>query len=379
MTTHALKAQLCTRYIHPGQALRGTISILSSEEIEWAAAQIHGHVWVNNDEHTIPIVTDRTARLSIDENAFPHMDNLPDITTFNTSRPGSCIYSSKPHVIVSESKTDTCAFALALPERLCPSFHGKSAGVFYIVTITAKIQNYPVASVHLPFEVLGQTYFFSKEKNPVPKTTELRKQTSSSQDTFPIAVRLGIEPPISIREESLHGRYTSELYGKSQISVFTIGKQDQHLVRLILYKQFYYPGDVILGTFDFSQSVLPCFQISSCLQLQEISGKNALTPDKVHQTDIKGTHHMYTMNSTKSNVYLRIPATCIGTLETDMLTFQWQIVFEFVTTAGFNKKDHVQVFQWSIPIQVLPYGPVNEQHFDISAKYYNGPKKEVLF
>lgn len=405
MTTK-FEAQLCTKYVEAGGLVRGCISIINSpdekQHIEWVASQVHGHVWVNDDEHPVPIVDERLASLSLDENPIYQMENLPDITTFSSTRPGACIYSSKPHILLSEASVPVsdCNFVVALPKQLCPSFRGKSAGVFYVISITAKLKNHPSVFIHLRFDVVGSKYLFNPEPLARLSTDSIERRPSIAGDSLmtsarkferkasydedsspqpvpPFAVRNGIEPPLSIRPDLLHGRHMTEVHGKSQVSIYSIGKQKQHLVRLMLYKQYYFPGDTILGSFDFSESDIPCFQISACLAQEEKSCKNALSPGKIQHTTIAATEHAYTTHNLRYNMYLRIPPTALPTIETDVVTLKWKIRFEFVTTAANRQKGAAQVFQWSVPVIIQPPVETQPHHSNIAPKFYVGPKSSV--
>ena len=64
--------------------------------------------------------------------------------------------------------------------------------------------------------------------------------------------------------------------------------------KISIYKQSFYPGDQILGTFDFSHSDLPCYQISACLVRQEIASSLSLFIKKVLDTKVVATDHVYT-------------------------------------------------------------------------------------
>lgn len=277
-------------------------------------------------------------------------------------------------------------FALALPASACPSFRGAAARVFYVLTITAQAARAGSRSVavHLPFEVYAPEFYFqpstlesadeyaaaqlaeraavaasgrsdgsgnssnnnsvgdnSSSNNSVgdsssssssPRTPGARKQRSVSVGALPVGVRKGNEIPFELRPSLMHGRVETELAHKAQTSIFTIGKDNSHLVRFLLTKQSYQPGEVLLGVFDFARAALPCYEVSATLCFEETLSTMSLDPSRVVSAREVAAFHEYTGAALHTNVQFCIPHDALPTIRTDLVCFQWLLRFEF--TAG---------------------------------------------
>ncbi|KAI9910149.1 hypothetical protein PsorP6_009991 [Peronosclerospora sorghi] len=169
------------------------------------------------------------------------------------------------------TKRRTREFAIALPKKIFPSFRGTSARVFYVVSITAQCASSggKPFSVHLPFDVYGSEYYFAAN-NTVASASQVEaskdhdsgnsmKAETSVESMAEKSVGVlcqGNQVAFELRPSLMHGRVETELLQHAQTRIFTIGKENSHLVRFLLTKQFYQPGDVLLGIFDFTQNEL---------------------------------------------------------------------------------------------------------------------------
>ncbi|POM65426.1 Rgp1 like protein [Phytophthora palmivora] len=362
---------------------------------------------------------------------------LPDVRHFSGDT-GSCIFRSAPSVLLSdiniaptqseleaatikrqgaidpvtvaeaaqEETAERCTreFAIALPVNICPTFRGSSARVFYVVSITAQCAtagSKPV-SVHLPFEVYGSEYFFDsgtasgshvqhkgdgnksaetvKKQDIVGGTTRVgRLDRSVSLVPQPVGVRTGSEIAFELRPSLMHGRVETEQMQRAQTSIFTIGKDSSHLVRFLLTKQFYQPGEVLLGIFDFSRASIPCYEVSATLCLEETLSSMALDPDRVVQSKVFGSFHERTLGVLQTNVRFSIPHDALPTITTDLLRFQWLLRFEFSAGAPPAQKNSAspteqrQTFQWQVPIVVQPaVATERNQLSNVPHKLYSG-------
>jgi RAB6A-GEF complex partner protein 2 len=410
-----LLAQLSCKYIRPGGIVRGVVQLLTdhtapdaSTEIDAVVAQIHAHVSVDSNLLSVPVVVTPTPTTSGES---PRGLSPTEIRKFS-GESGACLYVSSPYVLLtdlnvaptpSERIDDThrrCRrdFALALPEGLCPTFRGSSARVFYVVSISVyrhAVSLTPPVTVHLPFDVYAREFSFAPQPildEPSAATQASaqqqrrtsRKERAVSVAVVPVGVRKGSEIPFELRPSLMHGRIETEQLQRAQTSIFTIGKDDSHLVKLLLTKQFYHPGDVLLGVFDFSQASIPCLEISATLCLEEVLASMALQPNKVVQSKVVGAYHEYTASSLQTNVRFAIPHDAVPTIATDLVCFQWCIRFEFTASVVSDEETTpaahaTQIFKWQVPIDVQPSTARASSSFaNVPHKLFTGSNRTVV-
>ncbi|EGZ13194.1 hypothetical protein PHYSODRAFT_286562 [Phytophthora sojae] len=462
-----LVARLASRHFRPGGVVKGVVRLVSDQqkadaqsEIAHVVAQVHGHVTVDSNLLTLPVVHVQSPRaasqeeraqlerkLSEDVVLFDKMGAaLPDVRNFSGDT-GTCIFRSAPSVLLSdiniaptqseleaaaakghgtidpvsaaeaakEGTAERCTreFAIALPDNICPTFRGSSSKVFYVVSITAQCAaagSKPV-SVHLPFEVYGSEYFFEantvasashlaasqgktdnsagsadnngetapKKAHVVGGTTRVgRLDRSLSLAPQPVGVRKGSEIAFELRPSLMHGRVETEQMQRAQTSIFTIGKDSSHLVRFLLTKQFYQPGEVLLGVFDFTRASIPCYEVSATLCLEETLSAMALDPERVVQSKVFGTFREHTLGVLQTNVRFSIPHDALPSIRTDLVRFQWLLRFEFSAGAPpppgeSGSAPQRQTFQWQVPILVQPaVASERNQLANVPHKLYSG-------
>ncbi|KAF1781057.1 hypothetical protein GQ600_21506 [Phytophthora cactorum] len=357
-------------------------------EIAHVVAQLHGHVTVDSNLLTLPVVQ-LERRLSEDEKMGAE---LPDVRNFSGDT-GTCIFRSAPSVLLSdiniaptqseleaaaakphgaidpvsaaeaarEETAERCTreFAIALPGNICPTFRGSSARVFYVVSITAQcaIAGSKPVSVHLPFEDKGDGSTASGNKSAettpnkqqaVGGTTRVGRQDRSlSLAPAPVGVRTGSEIAFELRPSLMHGRVETEQMQRAQTSIFTLART------------FYQPGEVLLGVFDFARASIPCFEVSATLCLEETLSTMALDPDRVVQSKVFSSFHERTLGVLQAN---------------------WLLRFEFSAGASPQKgsgadptQQQRQTFQWQVPIVVQPaVATERNQLANVPHKLYSG-------
>eukprot|EP00644_Phytophthora_capsici_P004765 jgi/Phyca11/502555/fgenesh2_kg.PHYCAscaffold_1_\ len=192
----------------------------------------------------------------------------------------------------------------------------------------------------------------------------------------PVGVRKGSEIAFELRPSLMHGRVETEQMQRAQTSIFTIGKDSSHLVRFLLTKQSYQPGEVLLGVFDFTRASIPCYKVSATLCLEETLSSMALDPDRVVQSKVFGSFHERTLGVLQTNVRFRIPHDALPTIKTDLVCFQWLLRFEFSAGAPLPEKDSTptpQTFQWQVPIVVQPAAATERNQLaNVPHKLYSG-------
>ncbi|CAH0488663.1 unnamed protein product [Peronospora farinosa] len=367
---------------------------------------------------------------------------LPDVRNFSGNT-GTCIFRATPSVLFSdiniaptqieleaashnnqgiadpvslfeaaqEATAERCTreFAIALPWNICPSFRGVSAKVFYVISITAQFASdgSKSVSVHLPFDVYGSEYFFdtgtiasanhiaTSQQKEDDITTSADKSVETQQvvggttrverpfsvTPASVGVRKGNEIAFELRPSLMHGRVETELMQRAQTSIFTIGKDNSHLVRFLLLKQYYQPGEVLLGIFDFTRASIPCYEVSATLCLEEILSSMALDPDRVVQSKVYGSFRERTLGVLQTNARFSIPHDALPTIKTDLVRFQWLLRFEFSAGAPSSPlqgssnttTQQRQSFQWHVPIIVQSTMTTERNHFaNVPHKFYSG-------
>lgn len=369
---------------HAGHLLRGIVTC--NKNMEWTVCQIHGHVVIDTNELPVPIVNDRTARLSMDGNdTIWDMKDLPDVSTYSKSS-GCCIYISTPAVV------ENGTLEVLLPNTLCPSFQGKGAGVFYVATVSGKDKDSEtVLSLNLKFQVIASEFYFRPEQKREFEYTlawEEKKKDGmyaikDDENQMPIAVDRGVEPSLTISQTSIHGRYETDVKNTSQVCFYNIGKMDDRLVQLIFYKLHYSPGEAILAVFDFQNTSVPCHQVSAALMLEEIASTMGITPKKLLSSKVVDTFTSSTMHAIRRNMTLCIPVSLPASIETDLVCWKWKICFEFVITQTKSEQSHenaakqYQTLRWSVPIHVVPHAPPPKTEFHMNPQYFYGAMKST--
>lgn len=425
-----------------------TTTASAATEIAFVVAQIHAHVTVDSNLLTVPVVPLLSPRSayrkereqlglddgSSDDGAFAWetmRSALPDVQSF-AGDAGTCIYQSAPSTLLTDiniaqtpaevAATDarsgrdetaqrcTREFAIALPPSACPTFRGTAARVVYVLSVTAQAAQVGSASVsvHLPFDVYAPEFFFepttlesadeyaaqqtgatntlSATSAPASATSESLRERSLSVSAIPVGVRKGSEVPFELRPSLMHGRVETEAIQKAQTSIFTIGKDNSHLVRFLLTKQSYQPGDVLLGVFDFARAAIPCYEVSATLCFEETLAAMSVEPSRVVRVQEIGTFHEFTDAVTHTHVQFCIPHDALPTIKTDLVCFQWLVRFEFTagvvvdgakpaTAAAAAKR---QTFRWQVPIVVRPAAATARSQFaNVPHKLFSGSRRSV--
>ncbi|KAG9411716.1 hypothetical protein AC1031_017356 [Aphanomyces cochlioides] len=367
-----LTAHLTCSYFHAGTTVRGYVKIDSPTHlyIEWGVAQVHGHLCVDADALTIPLVSSD----ALDE-SFAKTLKLPDVKTFSGPT-GVCIYQSKPTVLYSEIDvpyTIQSHYAIGLPSIMCPSFKGTSARVFYVVSFTFKIQGTAeVQCLHLPFDIYAKAYYFASPSlnkvatSPSSIPFSLTSPTDDNRAT-PVAVRHGHEIPFEMKPRLMHGRVETERGGGTQTRQYTIRQDKNHLVIVKFFKQRYMPGDEILLLLDFEAAMISCASISASLVVEERLGELSLHPGRVVAKQTLHTIEEVTMDALQTHMRFSLPIDTKTSIETDVVMHEYLLEFAFETKEG--------VLNWSTPVLVVPPYVPDPSHLNVPDQLFHGPTR----
>ncbi|KAF0684143.1 Aste57867_23873 [Aphanomyces stellatus] len=370
---------LTCAYFHAGGTVRGYVKVDSPRPlyIEWGVAQVHGHLCVDSDVLTVPLVSSSGG---LDE-SFMKTLNLPDVKTFSGPT-GVCLFQSKPTVLYSEMDvplTTQTHFAIGLPTVLCPSFKGTSARVFYVLSITLKFQGTADAQcLHLPFDVYAGKYVFQSpvvdlvsDGAPSPPIVlvvphpMLTSPTDENRAT-PVAVRRGMELPFELKPRLMHGRVETERAGSTQTRQYTIGQQGDHLVVVKFFKQRYMPGDVILIALDFGAATLACQSVTAALVLEERLGALSLDPGRVVAKHTLHTMVELTSDTVQTHMRFALAVDTKVSIDTDLVEHHYVLAFAF---------ESIQTLEWHVPVDVVPPLAPDASHLNVPDPVYNGPTR----
>mmetsp|Transcript_14488 Transcript_14488/g.23980 ORF Transcript_14488/g.23980 Transcript_14488/m.23980 type:complete len:551 (-) Transcript_14488:144-1796(-) len=115
---------------------------------------------------------------------------------------------------------------------------------------------------------------------------------------------------------------------------YNIRKGDITLVRFALGRESFRIGELVTGTFDFSDGLVPCHQISVKLETEEIVTTSVLNHTKAKSPSIRklyGEHHELTINTRHTHFMFFVPYDASADFTTDIVSLRWMLEVEFVT------------------------------------------------
>nr|CCA26504.1 conserved hypothetical protein [Albugo laibachii Nc14] len=355
MSSVHITARLSSRCYHSNEYVRGRIEF--------------NHQQANKADH--PIGTNVSLSLTIQSKlTFPY--GLSSTLEKNASevsvdKHSSCIFESESqqhHVNVSHKKTSTLSFAIALPEACCPSFRFKVARVVYM--LVGEVDTTPTkTSIYLPFEVYGSmTYTFTMFP-AIDMESESPKLFIDSENESSVGVRKGTEMPFEVG--SLNPRRDSV----ERVCVYVIKKEAEVVVECSISKPFYHLGESILCLLNFTRSEIKCKRLVAILLRQEKS-------DSVVDSKVIASFAEETASTLQTSFHFPIPKQAIPTLQTNYISIQWLIQFNFLID---QPTESCQTLQWQIPIIIkFPEPSIQTMlpHSNIPKRYFTGSQRELV-
>ncbi|CAG8632155.1 8546_t:CDS:2 [Acaulospora morrowiae] len=157
---------------------------------------------------------------------------------------------------------------------------------------------------------------------------------------------------------------------------YDICKNNQCVAQLCLLKTSYRLGDIVIGTLNFAEAVIPTYQVSITLENSETvepSIANRPQPQIARVTrKVHGEHHEFCLNAQRISFAISIPTNCTPDFATTGVKLQWYLRLEFITgpkdqlplvSLNVDERHHyhqaieevnVETFDCSIPIKVYP-------------------------
>ncbi|KAJ1556524.1 hypothetical protein HK096_000363, partial [Nowakowskiella sp. JEL0078] len=169
---------------------------------------------------------------------------------------------------------------------------------------------------------------------------------------------------------------------------FDICKNNEHVAQLLLLRNSYRLGETVTGIINFSNSSIPCYQISVYLETSEqievpFASRSKLQTTKLTRK-VVAEFHKYTLNMNRISIGLSIPVLCTPEFQTTAVSVQWCLRMEFVT--GTKEKLHqiasidshfahysavpvaeVESFDCVIPLYVHGSGPAGTRQQSVAS------------
>lgn len=304
------------------------------------------------------------AHLTFHSSPPPTLQRNATESSSNTKH-STCILqteSQKHHVELSDKGTSSLSFAIALPTVCCTSFHVTLARVVYMLTGVVETPH-TKTSMHLPFEVYGSvTYTFSMF--PVANfESESPKLFIANESS--VGVRKGTEMPFEVVP------YNSRRETIEKMSVYVIKTGTERLLECSISKPFYYVGENILCVLNFTRSNIKCKRIVAMLLRQEKS-------DATLHSKVIASFAEETASTLETNCRLTIPKQAIPTIQTNYISIQWIIQFDFIMDPSTHSN---QTIKWQIPIVIKcprPSIQTIQSLANIPERFYTGCRRELV-
>jgi len=342
------------------QTLRSQSSRDVQETLAWASAQIICTCSVNEGKVALP-------RSSYAVNA-PVVTYSQD-TSFAPTKgeQGYVVVSTKPKILfcdirLSPGESKCVLYRETLPMEAPPSFRGQAVKYSYKITIGTQRVHSPIKLLKLPIRVL------------VLQGLSDNAMLSESEEVSPSNPFLEPKKQISALDVALD--FMQTLTARKTTNSYSITNDRGKVVRFCLFKNAYKLGEDIIGTFDFSEATVPCVEFLVTLQSEEVISSEYQA--KASQNNALVSHSKYhevCLHLRHTHMILPIPLFVTPTFTTDIVSFQWKLHFEFVTSVNpvpqpilpHNEGENVmaqappslevETMVWDMPIRIYPTNP----------------------
>jgi len=266
---------------------------------------------------------------------------------------------------LKHGESKTVSISCQLPPDLPPSYSGTTIKYFYFANLVAQktIKDEP-QTMKFRFKVINPTSGISVTKlkdlrvfNYHTQITEL-KENQLDQDWS--------EKPELVIKDSHTKNTINALFKKHGHTVsININKGQHRLVRFSIEKTVFQLGDVIKGIFDFTENVIPCYQVSVILQVEEEIDPKVANPIRSQLTVKKVINQLHECSHETLKTYFSfyIPVDAAQSFQTELVTLRWVLRFEFITAMTWDDRKgeknidytpkQVEVLNWTLPIRVL--------------------------
>ncbi|KAL0270231.1 UNVERIFIED_CONTAM: hypothetical protein PYX00_007702 [Menopon gallinae] len=338
------------------------------ETLAWASAQIHCQCTTNN-------------KVIIGKNSPESIDTATNTdTSFAPCKgeTGHVVLSTKPKILfcdlrLAKGESKSYLYKETLPSEAPPSYRGQAVKYSYKITIGTQRVNSPIKLLRVPIRVL------------VISGISDSSACGDSEDlapTNPFLETQQRDTPLEIALQTLQN-----ITARRSPNFYNITNVHGKVVRFCLFKQAYKLGEDIVGTFDFTDATIPCVQCSVTLQSEEeIQPEHKRFSKQGPAIVSYNKHHEMCLSWKYSQLILPIPLHITPAFSTDLVSLQWRLHFEFVTSQttqtqqeANDKEDkswqgppvlNIETMVWNLPIKILPTTPQHvSQGLQAQSKY----------
>lgn len=336
-------------------------------KLAWASAQIHCQCSVSEARVELPhsnILTQQSLSSPSNDTSF---------VPFKGER-GAPVLSTKPIILFCDltlqpGESRSISFEKTIPVEAPPSFRGASVKYSYKLTIGTQRFDCPTKLLRVPLRVLlipglNDVSVYEEEQGHSTKPSNpFQKLQMSSHSLLDVAMEV---------LQTITCRKTNNSYN--------ITNSHGKVARFGLFKQAFRIGDDIVGTFDFSQSTIPCVQFSVTLQSEEQIADECRkkgSSNSGNTVTSYSKHHEFCLHTSKTHISIPIPLTATPGFITDIVCLRWRLHFEFVTckipladvpqpegpensaTWQGPRELDVETMVWDLPIRVFATNPIH--------------------
>ncbi|GES77084.1 Rgp1-domain-containing protein [Rhizophagus clarus] len=333
------------------------------------------------------------------------------------------VFSTPPSILfcdlhLAPGELRTYTYETRLPNDLPPSHRGKAIRFLYYLIIGTHRggMNHQSNVVQMPFRVFNyvsddgsrpiydlmnpvviykdEAVITCKEETPKPKPTKKRDNKKEEFLDYLEKLVQNSEYEISSIADENDDSKDSDTYvfvEKEENSVantatilsknmrkanFDICKNNQRVAQLCLLKTSYRLGDIVTGTINFNDAVIPSYQVSITLESSEVVEPSIANrpPQQIARATrkIHGEHHEFCLNAGRIGFSISIPTSSTPDFQTTGVKLQWCLRLEFITGPKGQsplmplnaderhqyyqaiENTNVETFDCAIPIKVYP-------------------------
>lgn len=269
---------------------------------------------------------------------------------------GRCIFATPPTILACElnvpvGSSKVYMLQAVLPGGLPPTFNGTAIKYKYSVTIAAQRMREPAHILTIPFRIVSPSAVLKKLEYPLGFPGfdyEIRVVEHDGNDEAKWAKfqqKRGTQYLTSPYPQTKSQHDTNQsrnavyaLFEKHSNPVtMQISKGPEALVSFTIGKIAYQLGETVSGTFDFSNSVVPCYQVLVRLESEEVIDPSISKSKPIRK--IYSEHHEYTRYTVFTHFTFYIPHEASQEFTTEQVTVKWSLHFEFVTPTPTREKN----------------------------------------
>lgn len=353
--------QVCVTITAPSldPALRAQSSDVC-EVLAWGSAQIHCQCTVNESRVRMPDDCSKQPEEKAITNAATSFAPVG-------GENGHVVLTTKAKILFCDlhlmpGETRSFLYKETISCDAPPTYRGQLVKYAYKITIGTQKLGAPTKLLRVPLRVivlqgLSDACVYSESSELAPSNPFLH---TTQRDT-PRSTALQIIQNIATRKN---------------VNQYNITNARGKVVRFCIYKTSYRLGEDIVATFDFTNTPVPCMQYSVTLQSCEvINESHRKRPNQKSALVDYSKAHEVCLNLSHTNLLIPIPLYITPTFSTEIVSLEWRLHFEFVTSVNdiegpaipksqdeqieWRAPDSldIETMVWDLPITILPTTP----------------------